>query len=240
VAPPPDVSVIIPTRNRVGYLQKAVASVFAQRDVDVEILVVDDGAGVPVFEDRRVLLLDNFSRGPVAARILGIEIARADVVAFLDDDDWWHSNVHLSTALASIHSGADFTFANGVLSYEDGTRSIPFSFDADADTLSRDNTILISAVCYRRALHAKLGPFDMTLPYYWDWDWYLRVARSGAKLERMPESAVTIRVHADNMSGEYSIQARRKNLDALAAKHGLGHIELKNHESLARGVNARR
>ena len=35
---------------------------------------------------------------------------------------------------------------------------------------------------YRRSIHNVLGQFDESIPYYWDWDWYLRVARGGFKL----------------------------------------------------------
>jgi glycosyltransferase involved in cell wall biosynthesis len=235
----PDVSVIIPTRNRGAYLRQAVASVLAQLDCTVEILIVDDGNGVPAFADRRVVVLKNFERGPVPARNLGVERARAGIIAFLDDDDLWHDESHLAVACAAIKAGADFTFADGVLEYADGASSVPFSFDADEASLMKDNTILISAVCYRRSLHRQLGSFDEALPYYWDWDWYLRVARCGARLQRLQTSSVTIRVHAGNMSGKDAVAARRKNLDLLIEKHGLGAIELKNHASLARDAISR-
>ena len=37
---------------------------------------------------------------------------------------------------------------------------------------------------YRRSLHAAIGAVDESLPFYWDWDWYLRVARSGPTVIR--------------------------------------------------------
>jgi hypothetical protein len=95
--------------------------------------------------------------------------------------------------------------------------------------LARDNTILISAVCYKKSLHQSLGKFDETLPYYWDWDWYLRVARAGARLDHCAESVVDIRVHAQNMSGNSNNIARKNNLELLCAKHNLVNVVLKSH-----------
>ena len=40
----PDVSVIIPTRDRCRQLQLALRSAMAQRRVDLEIVIVDDGS----------------------------------------------------------------------------------------------------------------------------------------------------------------------------------------------------
>ena len=119
------------------------------------------------------------------------------------------------------------------MAFEDGRPSLPFAFAADAETLTRDNTILISGVVYRRSLHDELGPFDESLPFYWDWDWYLRVARAGHELTHIPRPVVAIRVHARNMSGESLERQRRANLDEFSTKHGLPPIPLKNHLDIA-------
>jgi glycosyltransferase involved in cell wall biosynthesis len=231
----PAVSVIIPTRNRVNYLREAVASALAQLHVPLEVVIVNDGTdGMPAFEDSRVRILENAERGAVQARNLGVGDARAPIIAFLDDDDWWPERRHLQRAAEALQGKADLVFADGTLRYASGAPDLPFAFDADASSLTRDNTILISAVCYNRALHDALGAFDESLPFYWDWDWYLRVARSGAGLHRIAMPTVMIRVHDGNMSGKDTTLVRRANLDAFEAKHGLAPIPLKNHELIAR------
>jgi glycosyltransferase involved in cell wall biosynthesis len=228
----PEVSVVIPTRDRPQYLQQAIASVLSQQGVSLELIIVNDGARmVPPHPDPRVRVLDNQQRGAVPARNLGVAAASGNYIAFLDDDDWWADSQHLAISLAA---GADFSFADGEFVFMDGSPPVEFAFDASAASLASDNTILISGVCYAKRLHSKLGPFDETLPYYWDWDWYLRVARSGTSLIRIPVGSVCIRVHSNNMSGDEQEEARRGNLQALAEKHRLGHLELKNHLGLVR------
>ncbi len=230
-----DFSVIIPTRNRPQFLVPAVESVLAQAGVSLEVLIVDDGTvALPSFKDARVTILNNDQRGPVPARNLGIASAAGEFIAFLDDDDWWMTGDFLSRSLHDLRSASDFTFADGVLMFEDGSSSIPFAFDADATSLETNNSILISGVCYARHLHGTLGQFDEQLPYYWDWDWYLRVACSGIALKRLAKPLVAIRVHPGNMSSPDQEKARRENLSALEAKHGLAPLILKNHLSLAK------
>jgi len=234
---PPSIAVIIPTKNRLGFLRTAVDSVLAQSLPAREIIVVDDseGAAAALAGLSPVLsVLDNRRRGPVPARILGVSQATSDLIAFLDDDDWLSHADHLADAARSVAAGADLVFSDGMLIFEDGSPAEPFAFDADARSLEANNTILISAVAYRRALHGTLGGFDAALPYYWDWDWYLRVARSGAKLTHISRPSISIRVHTQNMSGPEQEAARRANLDRFSEKHGLPFIPLKNHVSLAR------
>lgn len=224
----PQFTVIIPTRDREHFLQEAVASVVIQDDVSLELLIVNDGDGLTTkFDDNRIRVLNNHKRTAVPARNLGVTEAQGQYIAFLDDDDFFIDPHHLAKAAQAFQQQADFYFANGEMRFADGAVKI-FDRNATALSLEKDNTILISAVCYRRVLHEKLGLFDETLPYYWDWDWYLRVARDGYKLHHQKQPAVGIRVHQNNMSSA-NIEARRANLDALQIKHNLAEIPLKNH-----------
>ncbi|MCA0434216.1 MAG: glycosyltransferase [Proteobacteria bacterium] len=223
-------SVVIPTRNRPAYLPEAVASVLAQRDSELELIIVNDGDGpIQLPGDPRLRVIENGARGAVPARNAGVTAASGDVIAFLDDDDVWIDEHHLASAAAEFSAGADFTFGNGIMRFPGEAAPRIFDHGASAETLAQDNTILISAVCYRRSLHERLGAFDEALPFYWDWDWYLRVARAGAPLAHVRRNVVDIRIHAQNMSGMGNFEARQANLDAFAAKHGLGRLVLKNH-----------
>lgn len=86
-------SVIIPSYNRVAELPRAVESVLAQDTPDFELIVVDDSTDetrtwLKTQSDPRIkLIFPPQRRGVSAARNLGIEAARAPIVAFLDSDD---------------------------------------------------------------------------------------------------------------------------------------------------------
>src|SRR5262249_30349307 len=91
---PPRVRVVVPTFNRLALLRVAVASVQAQTEADLEIIVVDDRStdGTPEWleqlarQDRRVTVVRNErSLGGAGARNAGIERAQAPWIAFLDD-----------------------------------------------------------------------------------------------------------------------------------------------------------
>jgi glycosyltransferase involved in cell wall biosynthesis len=90
-------SIIIPTYNASSTIERALASVTRmQDDIDIEILVVDDGST----DDTRTKVevigsaisciyfhQTTSNGGPGSARNLGIELATKDWILFLDADD---------------------------------------------------------------------------------------------------------------------------------------------------------
>jgi glycosyltransferase involved in cell wall biosynthesis len=229
------ISCIIPTRNRPEFVIEAAASVLAQSHSELELIIVNDGATpVAMIADARARIIDSGKRGAVPARNLGLMSATGEAIAWLDDDDVWTDTNFLTACVEHLRSGRDFVFADGALVFPDGTRKA-FAHDATAESLTRDNTILISAVCYRRGLHAEFGQFDEALPYYWDWDWYLRVVQAGKLLTHIKAPVVDIRIHAQNMSGFGNSEARSANLQLLCAKHRLPEIPLKSHVDFVDG-----
>jgi Glycosyl transferase family 2 len=86
-------SVVIGTRDRADIVPRAIKSVLAQRAVDFELIVVDDGSrddtpGVLAsFDDQRLRVIRRANGGPAAARNTGIAAASGEWIVFLDDDD---------------------------------------------------------------------------------------------------------------------------------------------------------
>ena len=87
-------SVIIPTYNRLEFLTRTMATLWAQRFADFEVIVTDDGStdGTVDFlhaQEPRAQVFHEANKGPGAARNLAAEHASGDYLAFLDSDDIW-------------------------------------------------------------------------------------------------------------------------------------------------------
>lgn len=90
----PTFSVIIPTYNRLSYLQQTLESVWRQTFTDYEIIVVDGGStdDTPAYLSQvsdKLIAIRQPKSGPGAARNEGAENARGEYLAFLDSDDLW-------------------------------------------------------------------------------------------------------------------------------------------------------
>jgi glycosyltransferase involved in cell wall biosynthesis len=191
-APPPEVSVVIPTRDRHSLLlEHGLRSALSQEDVAAEVIVVDDGSidGTAarlsdLDEPRLRVIRHDESRGQAAARNSGIAAARAPWIAFLDDDDLWSPRklrVQLDIASAT---GADFAYCAAILVYEGGrllaADPVPDAGELRSLLLERDvipagaSNVLVSAEFVRA-----VDGFDETLPYSADWDLWIRLSLAG-------------------------------------------------------------
>ena len=120
----PEVSVIIPTRDRWPLLSThALPSALAQEDVEFEVVVVVDAASVDetapmlrALDDPRVRVVrDETQRRLPGARNAGADVARGTWLAFLDDDDLWSrasSRLQLDSARAT---GAAWVYAQCIV-----------------------------------------------------------------------------------------------------------------------------
>lgn len=100
-------SIIIPLYNKANFITVAIQSVLNQSHQNFEVIVVDDGSTddsallVRAIHDDRIKLIQQANSGVSCARNQGIELAKGDLVCFLDADDWY-----LPTYLETIVSMA--------------------------------------------------------------------------------------------------------------------------------------
>jgi glycosyltransferase involved in cell wall biosynthesis len=187
---PPQVSIVIPTRDRWHLLSThALPSALGQIAVDLEVLVVDDGstrenlAALARVEDPRVRILRNeHTPGICGARNTGVSAARGEWLAFLDDDDLW-SPRKLRTQL-DLSGSAPWRFGAAIVVDESlsprSSLGLPSAVEL-GEQLQLGNVVPAgsSNVIVRTELVRRLGGFDEQLVLSGDWDMWLKLAEEG-------------------------------------------------------------
>jgi glycosyltransferase involved in cell wall biosynthesis len=243
---PPLVSVVIPTRDRWELLSRhALPSALAQRGVDLEVVVVDDGSSdgtadrIRELGDERVTVIRHATpRGVSEARNTGLRAARGRWLALLDDDDLW-APTKLAAQLAAV-GGCGWCFCDGVIVDRHlrviGVLTAP-SPDGLAHALRRGNVVVGGSSCVfaLTALIRDVGAWDARLRSAEDWDLWLRLAEAapaaavrqplvatldhaGRSFARHPgEARVGIERFLDRIGAERAV--RQGALEWLAAEH---------------------
>jgi glycosyltransferase involved in cell wall biosynthesis len=225
-----DVSVIIPTRDRCERLRLALRSALAQRDVDFEVIVVDDASAdssvamIVALDDARVQVVRNdVARGESGTRNRGIARARGTWIAFLDDDDLWAPDKLALQVGALRTSGRQWAYGGHVV-IDEALRvlhgSPPPAAEVVAVSLERHNAVpgSASSVIVAAELLDRVGPFDERLRRTPDWDMWLRLAHVGLPAAvRRP--LVAICLHPGNVSRD--MDRLFLELEIIAARHGI-------------------
>ena len=205
------VSVVVPTRNRCELLSTTLRSVLRQRDVDLEVLVVDEGStdGTPAMlrslHDPRVRVIRHDAPlGVSTARNRGASEARGEWLAFVDDDDIWAPEKLALQIQAAERAGRNWTYAGVVNIGRNGeiaSGQPPPAPDRVVAALTRYNAIPGggSNVMVRRLSWIEAGPFDTRLRNTEDWEMWIRLARQGPPAW-VCRPLVGYRVHSLNSS----------------------------------------
>lgn len=107
------ISVIIPTHNRLKMLKRAISSVEKQTFKNYEIIIISDGSTdgtndylCSIKNDKIKFYINETSKGASGARNIGLDHAKGDYIAFLDDDDEWFVN-HLELLFQKLSNSND-------------------------------------------------------------------------------------------------------------------------------------
>ena len=184
----PLVSVIIPTYNRANYVGKAVLSVASQTYKHFEIIVVDDDS-----EDDTEKVLSETGIDLVYERVLhggsslarnqGLVLAKGDLIAFLDSDDWWKPDF-LNCMITALqrNSSCGFAYCDYAQWNEEGLQystSLLLHEKISGDIfalLLKGDYIHTSSLMVRRTCIEAIGGFDPELLQVQDWDFLLRLS----------------------------------------------------------------
>ncbi len=198
----PLISIIIPVYNGEKFIRQAIDSVVAQNYPATEIIVVDDGSidnTRKIIESMKVDIRYFYqpNQGPAAARNRGIQNATADLIAFLDVDDYWPDN-NLKMLMNEMQQTPDIDVVRGYAQRvrEHGSGRLEY-----LGSPKESFPDYIGAGLYRRPVFQTVGFFDPFLIFGEDVDWYNRAAENNVPIKRLEFVTLYVRRdHGGNMT----------------------------------------
>lgn len=141
------ISVIIPTYNRNEYLFQAVNSVLKQKNINLEIIIIDDNPNNDIqssFKSNEYEVVKYFQNidniGPGESRKKGLNLATGNFVVFMDDDDYYTDESFFFKASECLSQDKDLSFVGfsaDILNQDTGVvkKSKAFSITGKVDKL---------------------------------------------------------------------------------------------------------
>lgn len=209
------VSLITPCRNAERYIEQTINSVLAQGGVDLEYFI-QDGAStdstveiIRRYESKLAGWVSERDNGQTDALNRAFARCTGEVAGFINADD-----VLLPNALATVtrvfaeDPGLDMVY--GGVEWIDADGKVSGSHAGEISSLEEILNIydvwwakrqwVQPEVFFRRSFKEKVGPFDDSFDLAFDYDFWVRCFRAGARVRRIPQKLVQFRLHPDQKS----------------------------------------
>lgn len=225
----PIISVVLPVYNGEKYLAEAIDSILAQTVTNFELLVINDGStddSLAMLQhyqtmDARIRLVSRENKGLVATLNEGIDLARGEWLARMDQDDIALPQRFEQQLQWLAQTGADicgswvrfFGTADGrILKHPqtDAALKVALLFGS---VFAHPSVIMRTALV--RQLH-----YDNRFEKAEDYDLWERVAHADWKMVNVPEVLLLYRLHEQQMSTAFALE-QQKLTQQIRRRHWL-------------------
>lgn len=209
--PQPLISVVMAVLNpHPDHFPLAIKSILAQTFQQFELIIVEDPSPRKVhdalakFDDPRVYHYCNkFQTGLINQRNQGLDLARADLVAIFDGDDFSEpTRLARQFEYLQAHPDIDVLGSQIMVINEAGIirgyRSFPLHHDAILEALPRIVPLAQSSVMFRKQSILAVGGYQhKEFPHVDDYELWSRLALKGMRFANLPEMLLRYRVHPE-------------------------------------------
>lgn len=162
-------SIITPTHNAYGHLEKCINSIFNQSFSKWEHIIVDGGSSDGTLElIKKYPHLKWISEPDVGiydAMNKGIKLAKGEWLYFLGADDYLYDNKVFENLISHLKSNVDVVYGNVSSTRWNGL------YDGEFNSKKiTDKNICHQAIFLRRIVFDKVGLFNLRFKVYADWE----------------------------------------------------------------------
>lgn len=208
----PRVTVLMPVYNGEPYIGQSIRSILDQTYTDFEFLIIDDGSTdtsiqtIQSFNDPRIRLVQNeHNLGQTATLNRGLELARGEFVARIDQDDLSHPS-RLAEQVSYLDNHPNITLVSAQTTAINSNGDTVFAFNYPEEhaklhwLLLTECPIFHSSVVFRRdSVKNNFGGYNSTFSYCQDYELWSRIAFK-SQIANLPIVLNYWRVHPEATS----------------------------------------
>ncbi len=213
-------SIITPSFNQGQFIEETIKSVFNQTFQDFEHIVVDGGSTdntLEILKKYKAKYPDKFfyvyeeDRGQSDAINKGMKMAKGDVLCYLNSDDLFYAyTLEEVEKFFKKNPNAIWVTGNYTIIDENGSeiqnfikvyKSIFAIFPFREKILEVVNFVNQPSTFWKREVYKKVGDFSLEYKYNMDYDYWLRIIRSGYKLYYLNKALSKFRIHKKSKGG---------------------------------------
>lgn len=217
------VSLVTPCRNAERYIEQTIQSVLNQNGVDLEYIIQDgastDGTVETIrrYESRIAGWVSERDGGQPDALNKAFARCTGEIVGFLNADDVLLPN-SLEAVVRAFSENPEADLIYGEVEWIDADGN---TLGGHAGQISNFEEVLNiydvwwgkrqwvqPEVFFRRSLMERVGLFDSNYDLVFDYEYWVRCFRAGARVHRIPSKLVQFRFHPDQKSTQSEKAAR--------------------------------
>ncbi len=217
----PLVSIILPTFNRVKYIEGSIRSCLAQTHRNLEVIVVDDTStdGTQdalarlAAEDPRVKVITVKGQGLPRSLNIGLAESKGDYLTWFSDDDIYEPEA-MAVMVHSLETRPDvgLVHCDSILIGPDDEVIGPHPSGSPEQLKSTCS--LSSCILYRRKVYEEVGGYDPDMILVEDWDHLLRIYKKFS-MEHIQKTLYRKRIHPASLSAQRFLEVRRQTARLL-------------------------
>lgn len=225
------VSVVTPSFNQGEFIERTLRSVATQEGVTHEHFVFDAGSS-----DATVGILRGFrpavrwvsepDRGQAHAVNKGIAASDGEIIGWINSDDVYYPGA-LRRVVEFFSSAPDVDVLYGMADHidRDDRAFEPYPTAAwSFEALKRSCFICQPAAFFRRRVVEAHGPLDETLHYCMDYEYWIRLAKAGARFAYLERKLAGSRLYPETKTLAARVRAHEEINEMLA--RSLGRVPL--------------
>ena len=236
----PLVSIITVVFNGAAYIEQSIKSVLEQTYANIEYIIVDGASTdgtldiIKKYKSNIDTFISEKDTGIYNAMNKGLKLAKGDVIAILNADDYYYPETIESVVNQFESSSADVVYGNMTKLRELNAQEYFKEVEPDISIIEKTMPIFHPATFIKKKVYDAVGEFNEVYRLSADYDFIYRVYKSGFQFEYLPKSLAVFRiggvsnVNCNSYKEGYQILKSHNSPHAPAMKSLITKCQIKN------------